>query len=57
MPPERADLVVMRALIRHGFSRDLGDLLLNDLKHCLTYFEKNPVANPLDAETSGFSHT
>jgi len=58
MPPHREDLVVMRALVRHGFSRDLADLLVEDLKRCLAYFAKNPVTQSLTAETaSGFSHT
>ncbi|WP_300160154.1 glutamate decarboxylase [Solidesulfovibrio sp.] len=58
MPADRQDLVVMRALVRHGFSRDLADLLVDDLKRCLDYFAQNPVRHPLTAETAGgFSHT
>ncbi len=57
MPANRQDLVVMRALVRHGFSRDLADLLVADLERCLAYFEKNPVTHPLDrAEAGGYSH-
>jgi glutamate decarboxylase len=58
MPADRQDLVVMRALVRHGFSRDLADLLVSDLTRCLDYFAQNPVTHSLTAETaSGFSHT
>ena len=58
MPADRTDLVVMRALVRHGFSRDLADLLMDDMQRCLDYFAKNPVTHSLTAETaSGFSHT
>ena len=57
MPANRQDLVVMRALVRHGFSRDLADLLVADLERCLAYFEKNPVAHPLErTEAGGYSH-
>ncbi len=58
MPANRQDLVIMRAVIRHGVSRDLVDLLLEDIKRCLRYFEKNPVTTPLSAdEAGGFNHT
>jgi len=57
MPPHREDLVVMRALIRHGFSRDMGEMLLGDIKRALDYFEKHPVSKPLTAsEAGGFTH-
>lgn len=53
MPPHREDLVVMRILVRHGFSRDMGDLFLADLRRCLDYFKKNPVSAPLSEEEAG----
>jgi len=57
MPAHREDLVVMRALIRHGVSRDLGMLLLDDMERCIEYFKRNPVTNPLTAkEASGYAH-
>lgn len=57
MPAHREDLVLMRILVRHGVSRDLGSLLIGDMKRCLDYFEKNPVANSLGAEYGGYSHS
>ena len=58
MPANRQDLVIMRALIRHGFSRDLAELLLADLERCLEHFERRPVTVPLtEEETGGFSHS
>ncbi len=58
MPPNRQDLVIMRILVRHGVSRDLVDLLIEDLKRCITYFEKNPVTHKGNEEESGsFNHT
>ncbi len=57
MPPHREDLVVMRALIRHGFSRDMADLLLADIQRAVDYFGRNRVSHPLTAgEAGGFSH-
>jgi len=58
MPANREDLVIMRILVRHGVSRDLGDLLLVDMQRCLDYFKKNPVTVPLtEAEAGGYSHS
>lgn len=43
LPEEREDVVVQRILIRHGVSRDMTSLLLNDIKRCVEYFKENPV--------------
>ena len=53
MPANRQDLVIQRILVRHGVSRDLGDLLLCDIQRCINYFKKNPVTTPLTEETAG----
>ena len=51
------DLVVQRILVRHGVSRDLGLLLVEDMKQALTYFKKHAVDTPLTAEeATGFHH-
>ncbi|MCF8033958.1 MAG: glutamate decarboxylase [Desulfarculaceae bacterium] len=58
MPANRQDLVVCRAMIRHGISRDLGCLLLEDIQRCLDYFAKHPGREPMSAaEGASFSHT
>ncbi|MCP3944539.1 MAG: glutamate decarboxylase [Desulfobacteraceae bacterium] len=58
MPAHREDLVIMRMLIRHGVSRDLANLLISDLKRCISYFTKNPVENKANEEDSGsFKHS
>jgi glutamate decarboxylase len=54
MPPNREDLVIMRILVRHGVSRDLGQMLVNDMQACVEYFTKNPVSKPL--ESAGYCH-
>ncbi|KQC14855.1 MAG: glutamate decarboxylase [Desulfuromonas sp. SDB] len=57
MPAHREDLVVMRALIRHGVSRDLADLLLSDITRSLEYFKQNPVQSPLqEKDAACFNH-
>jgi glutamate decarboxylase len=57
MPPNRQDLVVQRILVRHGVSRDLADLLLDDIRRSLTLLSKHPVAHPLtENEAGGYNH-
>jgi glutamate decarboxylase len=57
MPANRQDLVVQRILVRHGVSRDLVSLLLEDFQRCLAFFEKHPVAKSISAEEgSGYHH-
>ncbi|KAB0588595.1 glutamate decarboxylase [Comamonas kerstersii] len=57
MPANREDLVVQRILVRHGVSRDLASLLIEDMKRALEYFKAHPVSNPLtEKEAGGFSH-
>ena len=56
-PKNRQDLAIQRILVRHDFSRDLADLLLDDYKRALRHFDKHPVASSLtEAEASGFNH-
>ncbi|PWF24679.1 glutamate decarboxylase [Corticimicrobacter populi] len=57
MPVNREDLVVQRILVRHGVSRDLASLLMDDIRRSLDYFEKHPVARPMsEEEAGGFRH-
>jgi glutamate decarboxylase len=57
MPPRRQDLVVQRILVRHGFSKDLAALLIDDLKRSLEFFRAHPVARPMtESEAGGFLH-
>jgi len=57
MPADRQDLVIQRILVRHGVSYDLANLLLDDLKRSLEFFEKHPVSRPMTSdEASGFNH-
>jgi len=57
MPAERQDLAVQRILVRQGFSRDLAELLMDDLRRALAHFDKHPVSVPLgQREAGGFAH-
>lgn len=57
MPASREDLVVQRILVRHGVSRDLAALLVEDIKRCLDYFASHPVSVPMnEGEGGGFHH-
>lgn len=57
MPKNREDLVIQRILVRHGVSRDLASLLIDDMKRCLDYFKQHPLTNPITAEEgSGYHH-
>jgi glutamate decarboxylase len=57
LPPNRQDLAIQRILVRHGVSEDMAELLLEDMKRSLDFFEKHPVASPISSEEgSGFNH-
>ena len=57
MPAHREDLVIQRILVRHGVSRDLGDLLVADIKRCVQYFKDNPIQKPLtEKDAGGYKH-
>ena len=54
LPAERQNVVVQRVLIRHGVSRDLIGLLLDDLRRALDYLQHNPVQH--SSAGPSFSH-
>ncbi|SAK85172.1 decarboxylase [Caballeronia glebae] len=45
LPSDRQEVIVQRVLIRHGVSRDLISLLLDDIKRALEHLQRNPVQN------------
>ena len=55
MVPDIEDVVVMRILVRHGFSRQMADLLLDDIRRTLEYFESHPLQHKMTA-ADGASH-
>lgn len=57
LPSHRQDLVVQRVLVRHGVSRDLAKMLVDDVASALHFFEKHPISRPLSAkEGAAFHH-
>lgn len=57
MPANCHDLVVQRILVRHGLSRDLASLLIDDFHRALQYFSERPVSLPLtEQKAGGFRH-
>jgi glutamate decarboxylase len=57
MPANREDMAVQRILVRHGFGRDLAELLMQDYRDALAHFDRHPVSEPMtEAEAGGFRH-
>lgn len=57
MPAQRQDLVVQRILVRHGVTRDLATLLLDDFRRSLDYFASHPVSVlGQEKDAGGFHH-
>jgi glutamate decarboxylase len=57
MPPNITDVTVMRVLVRHGFSHDMADMLLDDIRRSIDYLKKHPFSKPITAaEGTSFNH-
>jgi hypothetical protein len=57
LPPNREDIVVVRIVVRNGFSFDLADLFLADLERVVEWFERLSAPMPQeDTGASGFHH-
>ena len=57
MLPNILDVVVIRFIVRHGFSRDMADMLLEDIKRSVEHLEQHPPGKTLTAaEATGFTH-
>ncbi|MDQ6929577.1 MAG: glutamate decarboxylase, partial [Candidatus Eremiobacteraeota bacterium] len=50
MVPNLENFAVMRILVRHGFSRDMADLLMADITRAVDYFSTHPVTQKMDAQ-------
>lgn len=44
MVPNMQETVVMRLVLRHGFSFDMAELFVEDVKRALAYFKEHPIA-------------
>jgi glutamate decarboxylase len=57
LPADREQLAVQRIIVRHGFSRDMADLLLDDMRRALAALQAAPPRTPSGAEANAtFSH-
>jgi glutamate decarboxylase len=57
LPAHCEDWVVQRILVRHGVSRDLLKMLLNDFSTAIDYLTAHPPHTPISSsEGSGYSH-
>jgi glutamate decarboxylase len=54
-PKNLENLAVMRIVVKDGFSRDMADLLLNDMRRHLSYYAAHPENNHTGG-APGFSH-
>ena len=58
MPPNIQDTVVMRVLVRHGFSRDMADLLLEDVRRSIDHLLRHrPSVQQTADEATTFTHS
>jgi glutamate decarboxylase len=58
LPPDQENTTVQRIIVRHGFSLDMADLLLDDMRRGIGKLDLRPPSRPLTAaEGSTFNHT
>ena len=55
-PANRTDLAVLRVVVRRGFTYDLADMFLADLRRQLPLLESQPVSIYDEKSGSGFHH-
>jgi glutamate decarboxylase len=57
LPPNCEELAVQRILVRHDFSRDLADLLLDDYRRALAHLARHrPTVSLSEDEAGSFHH-
>ena len=57
LPANCEDIVIQRVLVRHGVTKDLIALLIEDMYRTFEYFKKHPITNSMvEEEASGFHH-
>jgi glutamate decarboxylase len=53
MPPNREDLVIQRILVRHGFTREMADQLLLEMRAALDHFAQHSLETASTPELAG----
>ena len=56
MPPKREDLAVLRVVVRNGFSHDMAELFLRDLRDAVDWLDDLESPMPHQEQPSGFHH-
>ncbi|WP_439329684.1 pyridoxal-dependent decarboxylase [Candidatus Rhodoblastus alkanivorans] len=57
LPSNLQNVPVQRILVRQGLTRDLAQILIDDLRRAIAHFAKHPVNAPMtEAEAGGFNH-
>jgi len=56
MPPKREDLAVLRIVVRNGFSHDMADLFLGDLRTAIGWLDNLDSPMPHEGQPSTFHH-
>jgi glutamate decarboxylase len=55
-PANRADLAALRVVVRRGFTHDLADMLVDDLRRQLPRLERQPAPVHDAATGTAFAH-
>jgi glutamate decarboxylase len=56
MPPKRDDLAVLRVVVRNGFSHDMAELFLRDLRTAIGWLDNLQSPMPHEDQPSTFHH-
>ncbi len=56
MPADCQDMVIQRVVIRHGFSRDMAQLLVDDIQRCVDALRRDSEGKTAPAYAGGFHH-
>ena len=56
MPPKREDLAVLRIVVRNGFSHDMAELFLRDVRAATDWLDNLQAPMPQENQSSGFHH-
>jgi glutamate decarboxylase len=56
MPPKRDDLAVLRVVVRNGFSHDMAELFLRDLRSAVEWLDDLESPMPHEEQPQGFHH-
>jgi glutamate decarboxylase len=56
MPPKRDDLAVLRVVVRNGFSHDMAELFLRDLRIAIDWLDDLQSPMPNEGQPRGFHH-